>query len=59
MKLTFRARHKGAIGIDQWFNEEVDAETFEEARLKLYEKYDHIFFQPVYTTKSNKENFEQ
>jgi len=54
MKLTFRAKYKGAIGIFQRFTEEVDAETLEEARLKLYEKYDHISF--VYVIKPNKED---
>ncbi len=43
-KYTFRiyAREIGAIGVWQHFTLTVEANTREEAELKLYEKYEHI-----------------
>ena len=44
MRVTFHGRHKGAIGLGRWFYEEVDCDTLEEAREKLYDRFDHILF---------------
>lgn len=40
--IHFIGRKKGAIGITYPITETVEAEDEEKARLKLYEKYDHI-----------------
>jgi hypothetical protein len=40
--ITFNGRKAGAIGIFYWITETVQAESEQEAVLKLYEKYDHI-----------------
>lgn len=36
------ARQKGAIGITHHFCDEVEAESRDEAMLKLYDKWEHI-----------------
>jgi hypothetical protein len=41
-RIHFMGRHIGAIGIFQEFTETVQAENDEAARLKLYDKYEHI-----------------
>jgi hypothetical protein len=40
--LSFTARLVGAIGSFQSFTEMVKAESFEAAKLALYDKYEHI-----------------
>ena len=41
-KVTFKGRHKGAIGRDYLFEVTVEARDTEHARELLYEDYDHI-----------------
>jgi len=41
-KLSFIGRLKGAIGITYKIHETVKAENLEAAKLKLYDKYEHI-----------------
>jgi len=41
-KIKFEGRLLGAIGAFYNYTEDVEANTFEEAKLKLYDKYDHI-----------------
>jgi hypothetical protein len=45
--ITFSGRKIGAIGIFSQFVEEVTAANQEAARLKLYEKYDHILVHAI------------
>lgn len=40
--ITFTARLRGAIGVTHRARERVEAHTPDEARLKLYEKYEHV-----------------
>ena len=44
MKVRFHGKYKKAIGCYQSFVTEVEANTLEEARMKLYDIYDHIFW---------------
>ena len=44
MKVRFNGRTKGAIGIFYWIDTEVEAKDLEEARMKLYDKYEWILF---------------
>tara|TARA_R110000822_G_scaffold67329_1_gene164005 strand:- start:460 stop:615 length:156 start_codon:yes stop_codon:yes gene_type:complete len=41
-KLSFIGRLNGAIGITYKIRENVNAENLEAAKLKLYNKYEHI-----------------
>ena len=41
-KIVFYGRLNGAIGARYFITEIVQADTKEEARLKLYDKYEHI-----------------
>jgi hypothetical protein len=41
-KIIFTGRTKGALGITYSIEEEVQANNPEEARLKLYDRYEHI-----------------
>ena len=42
MLVQFQGKHLGAIGVAQFFTVEVEANDLEDARLKLYDNYDHI-----------------
>ena len=44
-KIVFYGRLNGAIGICYSITETVQADTEEEARLKLYDKYEHILIE--------------
>lgn len=39
---SFKGRLVGAIGIFEQFRDTVEAFNYEEARIKLYDKYEHI-----------------
>ncbi len=41
-QVSFNGRTAGAIGITYPITDTVEADTEEEARLKLYDKYEHI-----------------
>ncbi len=38
----FYGRQNGAIGILMYYNAEVKAENYDQALLKLYDRYEHI-----------------
>lgn len=41
-RALFNGRVRGAIGVFEYFDVMVEAENEEQARLRLYDKYDHI-----------------
>ena len=56
--IKFTGRTKGAIGIFQEFTETVEAETIDQAIIKLYDNYEHVHFFPSMVL-SKTENFTQ
>lgn len=41
-EITFYGRTKGAIGVHSTYTERVEAFTFDEARIKLYDSYENV-----------------
>jgi hypothetical protein len=52
-RIVFRARRIGALGIEQQWIREVEAETPEAAIIKLYDEFEHLRVISIINTNTN------